>query len=88
MRINYLLLVVTFLFFTSAGEVMAKSMDSPGTVYTMTNSVTGNEVLVFVRSAEGSLTSAGAFETDGVGTGGGLGNQGGVLLTSDNQLPA
>jgi len=51
----------------------------------MTNSFSGNEVLVFDRSAEGSLSPAGVFETDGIGTGGGLGNSGGVLLTSDNQ---
>jgi len=56
-----------------------------GAVYTMTNSDSGNEVLVFDRSADGSLSPAGAFETDGLGTGGGLGNQGAVLLTSDNQ---
>ena len=85
MRIKSLLLAVTFLFFSSTGMVMAKRMDSPGAVYTMTNSYSGNEVLVFDRSAEGSLTPAGAYATDGIGTGGGLGNQGGVLLTSDNQ---
>jgi len=85
MRIKSLLLAVTFLFFSSTGMVMAKRMDSPGAVYTMTNSYSGNEVLVFDRSAEGSLTPAGAYATDGIGTGDGLGNQGGVLLTSDNQ---
>jgi 6-phosphogluconolactonase len=85
MRLNSLLLAVTFLFFSSAGMVMAKGMDSPGAVYTMTNSSSSNEVLVFDRSADGSLSPAGAFETEGIGTGGGLGNQGGVLLTSDNR---
>jgi len=85
MRMKSLLLVATFLFFSSAGVVMAKGGGSPGAVYTMTNSHLGNEVLVFDRSADGSLSPAGAVETGGNGTGGGLGNQGGVLLTADNQ---
>ena len=85
MRLKATILTIAFLFFASAGLVMAKRQDSPGAVYTMTNSILGNEVLVFDRSADGSLSPAGAFETDGLGTGGGLGNQGAVLLTSDNQ---
>jgi 6-phosphogluconolactonase (cycloisomerase 2 family) len=85
MRLKTLLLIVSLLFFTSTGLAMAKRQDSPGAVYTMTNSGQGNEVLVFDRSADGSLSPAGAFETFGLGTGGGLGNQGGVILTPDNQ---
>lgn len=85
MRIPSLLLATIFLFFSSTGVVMAKKPDAPGAVYTMTNSDTGNEVLVFDRSADGSLSPAGTFETGGLGTGGGLGNQGGLLLTTDNQ---
>ena len=85
MRLKATILIIAFLFFASAGLVMAKRQDSPGAVYTMTNSILGNEVLVFDRSADGSLSPAGAFETGGLGTGGGLGNQGAVLLTSDNQ---
>jgi 6-phosphogluconolactonase len=85
MRLKATILTIVFLFFASAGLVMAKRQDSPGAVYTMTNSSSSNEVLVFDRSADGSLSPAGAFETGGNGTGGGLGNQGGVLLTSDNQ---
>jgi len=54
-----------------------------GAVYTMDNSVTGNNVLAFHRSAEGSLTSAGAFSTGGTGTGTGLGNQGALILSRD-----
>jgi len=85
MRLKATILTIVFLFFASAGLVMAKRQDSPGAVYTMTNSAQGNEVLVFDRSADGSLSPAGAFETGGLGTGVGLGNQGAVLLTSDNQ---
>jgi 6-phosphogluconolactonase len=56
-----------------------------GAVYTMDNSVAGNNVLAFHRSADGSLTSAGAFSTDGTGTGTGLGNQGALILSPDGR---
>jgi 6-phosphogluconolactonase len=49
-------------------------------VYTMSNALTGNEVLVFTRKPNGNLDPAGAFPTGGTGTGGGLGNQGGLVL--------
>src|ERR1700741_678300 len=49
-------------------------------VYTMSNAPTGNEVLVFARKPNGKLAPAGAFPTGGSGTGGGIGNQGGLVL--------
>jgi len=52
-----------------------------GAVYTMTNATAGNSVLVFSRAANGSLTPAGSFATGGLGSGGSLGNQGGLALS-------
>ena len=49
-------------------------------VYTMSNSEAGNEVLVFNRGNNGNLKPAGTFATNGLGTGGSLGNQGGMVL--------
>jgi 6-phosphogluconolactonase (cycloisomerase 2 family) len=54
-----------------------------GAVYTMSNAVGGNEVYAFDRYADGHLEFSAAYETGGLGTGAGLGNQGGVVL-SDN----
>lgn len=54
--------------------------NSVGQVYTMSNSVAGNAVLAFDRAADGSLTAAGSYPTGGIGTGAGLGNQGGLVL--------
>lgn len=54
-----------------------------GVLYTATNAASGNAVLVFNRGRDGRLTAAGSVSTDGLGSGGGLGNQGGVVL-SDN----
>jgi 6-phosphogluconolactonase (cycloisomerase 2 family) len=57
-----------------------------GAVYTATNGAGGNEILVFSRDASGGLTPGGAFATGGVGTGMGLGNQGGVVLSDDERF--
>ena len=54
-----------------------------GAVYTMTNDAAGNAVLQYDRMADGSLRFADSYDTGGLGSGGGLGNQGGVVL-SDN----
>jgi 6-phosphogluconolactonase (cycloisomerase 2 family) len=58
---------------------------TPGAVYTMTNSATGNEVVVFDRVADGSLRFGGTYHTGGLGSGDGLGNQGGVVLSDDGR---
>ena len=59
---------------------------SVGQVYTMTNQATGNDVLRFDRGADGVLTPAGSYSTDGIGTGGGLGNQGALTLASGDRF--
>lgn len=52
-----------------------------GQVYTMTNASSENAVLVYQRAPDGRLTPAGSVGTDGVGSGSGLGNQGGLILS-------
>lgn len=56
-----------------------------GALYTATNAVAGNAVLVFDRLADGRLRAAGSVATGGNGTGGGLGNQGGLVVTRDER---
>ncbi len=56
-----------------------------GAVYTMSNASSGNAILRFSRAANGTLTAAGSFPTGGVGSGGGLGNQGALILSQDNR---
>ncbi|MDD5033237.1 MAG: beta-propeller fold lactonase family protein [Methylococcaceae bacterium] len=51
------------------------------TVYTLSNSASGNEVLAFQRNGQGSMQPAGRFATGGTGTGSGLGNQGALALS-------
>jgi 6-phosphogluconolactonase (cycloisomerase 2 family) len=56
-----------------------------GAVYTMDNSPSGNNVLLFDRNPDGTIVPTGSQSTGGFGTGAGLGSQGAVLLTSDGQ---
>jgi 6-phosphogluconolactonase (cycloisomerase 2 family) len=74
------LLVALALAALGIGATGAPAASSPGEVYTLTNNTAGNAVKVFDRGADGSLTAAGEFATGGSGTGGGLGNQGALVL--------
>jgi len=63
----------------------AQGRSVAGAVYVATNGAAGNEVLVFDRAARGTLTPAGSFATGGLGTGGGLGNQAGLVMSEDER---
>jgi 6-phosphogluconolactonase len=58
---------------------------SAGAVYALTNAPTGNEVVVWNRADDGSLTPAGSYATGGLGSGAGLGSQGAIILSEDNR---
>jgi 6-phosphogluconolactonase (cycloisomerase 2 family) len=58
---------------------------SAGAVYTLSNQASGNEVMVFPRSGDGSLANPIRYPTGGTGSGGGLGNQGAVILSDDGR---
>lgn len=60
--------------------------DGPGALYTMSNAADGNAVIVFERAPNGMLAPAGIYPTGGTGTGGGLGNQGAVILNDDQRF--
>jgi 6-phosphogluconolactonase (cycloisomerase 2 family) len=53
---------------------------SAGFVYTLTNAATGNEVAIFERDRDGTISPAGSVATGGLGSGGGLGSQGALVL--------
>src|SRR4030095_7771636 len=53
---------------------------SSGAVYVLSNLASANQVLVYNRSTDGSLSSGGNYPTAGNGTGAGLGSQGSVIL--------
>lgn len=68
-----------------ATDGSAQATRGRAAVYLMSNQAAGNEVLVYDRASDGSLSPAGAVATGGTGTGGGLGNQGAVTLTDDGR---
>ena len=68
-------------------KVIKPESDNPGAVYVLSNSASGNEVLVFNRSSEGSLSVGQNFTTGGNGSGSGLGSQGSLIL-EENYLYA
>jgi 6-phosphogluconolactonase len=59
--------------------------DKPGTVFTASNDPAGNNVIVFNRAADGTLTLANSFATGGLGTGAALGNAHGLVLSSNGK---
>src|SRR5689334_11709502 len=71
---------------TVAGVAAAPARTADGAVYTASNSAAGNQVLMFDRNADGTLAYVNAFPTGGTGSGNGLGNQGGVVQTSDGKF--
>lgn len=69
-----------------SGLVLSGSERSAGMVYLMNNFAAGNEVIVFERSASGTLTARPNVPTGGLGTGEmTLGNQAALALTDDRR---
>jgi 6-phosphogluconolactonase len=52
-------------------------------VFTMSNAAGGNQVVVFARAGDGTLSHVADYATGGEGSGSGLGSQGGVRLSDD-----
>ena len=68
-----------------AATLQAQRQDISGALYTMTNAPVGNAILVFDRGADGRLDPPVAYATNGLGTGAGLGNQAGLVLSEDER---
>jgi 6-phosphogluconolactonase len=77
--------LVALVALAGAGAAMGASPSGKGpppsaTVYTQTNDPAGNRVQALATSHDGRLSLARSFPTGGMGTGGGLGNQGAVVI--------
>ena len=81
-----LLLAAVLLVWPAVIAAPAGAQQGTGAVYTMTNAVDDNEILVFDRASDGTLSFADAYSTGGAGTGTGLGNQSGVVLTEGGRF--
>jgi len=83
-----ILLIAVFLLPLVAGftsPAAAASDNAAGAIYTLTNAASGNEVLAYTRSADGSLAFQGSYATGGLGSGASLGSQSSVVLTKNNK---
>jgi 6-phosphogluconolactonase len=82
--------VFALLLGVSAQKSLAQGFS--GAVYTLSNQVSGNSVIVFDRAADGTLTLVGKYPTGGTGIGTGtlavdpLGSQGSVVLGRSGRL--
>jgi 6-phosphogluconolactonase (cycloisomerase 2 family) len=54
-------------------------------IYTLSNQVANNEVLMFSRAANGALTYKASYATNGTGTGATLGSQGALAISKNRQ---
>ena len=77
------LLIPLFAAFTS--PVLADEGGGRRAVYTITNDPAGNEVAVYERATDGSLTFMASYPTGGLGSGAGLGSQGAVVLRENGR---
>jgi 6-phosphogluconolactonase len=90
-KASFLLLLLGFMIvFGNLNLALAHAGDEdngPGraAVYTLTNSPSGNAVAIFQRAENGSLTFAGTADTNGLGTGAGLGSQSPVTLSENGR---
>lgn len=80
-------IVAAFMFSLLTGftnPAAAASQNPIGAVYTLSNSASGNAVLVYERTTNGALAFQGSYSTGGLGSGAGLGSQGATVLSADN----
>ena len=80
----FALFIVAF----SSGRAIApaNAQGVVGSVYIMSNSASGNQVIVYNRAADGSLTWKANYATNGLGINGLTGsNQGGLVLSEDDR---
>ncbi len=67
-------------------ESTRRGNDRGGAVYVLSNSATANAILVYPRGADGTLGTPSSVPTGGRGTGGGLGNQYGLVLDDEGEM--
>jgi len=60
--------------------------DRDGQVFTLNNQVSDNKVIAYRRGQDGKLVFQAAYSTGGKGTGAGLGSQGSVILSDDENI--
>lgn len=70
---------------SSVPPVPPPPSSSFATLYTMSNSTSGNTVVAYARNADGTLRQIASYATGGLGVGHGLENQGALALSDDRK---
>jgi 6-phosphogluconolactonase len=68
-----------------AGSVSAMNVQRIGTLYTMSNATAENQLLAYEQLSNGQLRVSEVLSTGGKGSGGGLGNQNGLIVSPDRR---
>jgi 6-phosphogluconolactonase len=71
---------------TASADDYGHSHRRASAVFTISNEVEGNRVLVFPVDSDGSLGAAASFATGGTGTGDSLGSQSALVLSDDHRF--
>jgi 6-phosphogluconolactonase len=71
---------------SGSGAAGGGAVAETGYVFTMSNASEGNEVLVFERGDDGTLTEGEPLPTGGMGSGDGLGSQGALAISPDRDF--
>jgi len=82
---RFIVAVVVLVALAAPAAASADGGGGGGAVYTLTNSASGNQLVVYARSASGKLTWAATRATGGRGTGANLGSQGALALSGDHR---
>ena len=85
MKRLFLSLAICSTLLAFAASAAAGDQAAVGAAYSISNAASGNELVVYDRSATGSLTPAGSVSAGGLGTGGGLASQGAVTVTDNGR---
>jgi 6-phosphogluconolactonase len=84
MKLQRFILILAVMFTASIASAFPHGRSkSSGSVFTMSNNPAGNELIAYSLTKSGSLVEGDHIATGGTGSGGGLGNQGALVL-SDN----
>ena len=67
-------------------DEQGQSNEKPGAVFAMTNIAAGNQIVVFSRAPDGTLTAVGQVPTGGSGKGDDFDTQGGLVLRDNHRF--
>ncbi len=84
MRRESMFLILIGLLLALISPAVTAAASGTGAVFTLSNRHATNEVLVWMRAANGDLVAAGSVATGGTGAGAGLGSQGALTLSSNH----